>query len=109
MTAVPTTPLKPGPGAALGSLANADMMSDLKIFTVRDLERHPARVLESCDAHGEARIRCRDGRTYLLKPEAPAGAAITQVPDLAARRARLFPQSLSRVFARRLDQALAGE
>jgi hypothetical protein len=85
------------------------MMSDMKTFTVRDLDRRPSAVLEACDAHGEARIRRRDGRTYLLKPDAPARASITSLPDFAARRQRLFRQPLPKVFARKFDQALAGE
>jgi len=45
------------------------MMSDMKTFTVRELDRQPAVVLDACDHDGEARIRRRDGRTYLLMPE----------------------------------------
>lgn len=85
------------------------MMSDVKSFTVRDLDRRPSEVLEACDAHGEARIRRRDGRTYLLKAEEPAGTKITALPDFAARRQKLFARPLSRAFARKLDLALAGE
>jgi hypothetical protein len=87
----------------------ADMMSDMKTFTVRDLDRRPGAVLAACDAHGEARIRSRDGRTYLIKPEPATRNAITSLPDFAARRKRLFRQPLARAFARKFDQALAGE
>jgi hypothetical protein len=85
------------------------MMSDMKTFTVRDLDRHPSAVLEACDAHGEARIRRRDGRTYLIKPDAPARASIVSLPDFAARRKRLFGHPLPKAFVRKFDQALAGE
>ncbi|MDO8543698.1 MAG: hypothetical protein Q7S40_24925 [Opitutaceae bacterium] len=88
---------------------NADMMSDMKTFTVRDLDRRPGEVLEACDAHGEARIRRRDGRTYLLKPEEGAVSTMASLPSFAARRQKLFRKPLSRVFARKLDEALAGE
>ena len=85
------------------------MMSDLKTFTVRDLDRNPRVVLAACDAQGEARIRRRDGRTYLIKPDAPPRTTITSLPDFAARRRRLFRDSLPKSFARKFDQALAGE
>jgi hypothetical protein len=85
------------------------MMSDMKTFTVRDLDRHPNVVLAACDAHGEARIRSRDGRTYLIKPDAPAPNPIRALPDFAARRKRLFRHPLPKSFARKFDQALAGE
>lgn len=96
-------------GAMLDALTKADMMSDMKIFTVRDLDRRPGEVLEACDAQGEARIRRRDGRTYVLKAEAPAPGRIAGLPDFAARRRKLFARPLSRSFARKLDQAVAGE
>ena len=84
-------------------------MSDMTNFTVRDLDRRPGDVLEACDTHGQARIRRRDGRTYLLRAEEPAYAKITAVPDFAARRRRLFSRTLPRAFASRLDRAIAGE
>ena len=88
---------------------NADMMSDMKTFTVRDLDRRPNQVLEACDSYGEARIRCRDGRTYLIKTEEKAVSSISTLPDFAARRHELFGRSASRSFAKKFDQALASE
>ncbi len=95
--------------AILDTDMNADMMSDMKVFTVRDLDRHPAEVLAACDAHGQARIRRRDGRTYLLKPDTPAQNDMADLPDFAGRRARLFPAPLPAALARKLDRAIAGE
>ena len=37
-------------------------------FTVRDLNRHLAKVLEACDRVGLIRIRSRKGTTYQLCP-----------------------------------------
>jgi hypothetical protein len=88
---------------------NADMMSDMKTFTVRDLDRRPNQVLEACDSFGEARIRCRDGRTYVIKTEEKEALSMSALPDFAARRRELFGKSASRSFARRFDQALASE
>ena len=44
-------------------------MSDMKAFTVRDLDRTPAKVLAAADRDGVTRIRSRDGRLYVLRPE----------------------------------------
>jgi len=88
---------------------NADMMSDMKTFTVRDLDRRPNQVLEACDSFGEARIRCRDGRSYVIKTEEKEGLSISALPDFAARRRELFGISASRSFAKKFDQALASE
>jgi hypothetical protein len=42
-------------------------MSDMKVFTVRELDRQPAAVLDACDREGLIRIRRQDGRTYRLE------------------------------------------
>lgn len=52
-------------------------MSDMKTFTVRDLDRSPAKVLAAADRDGVARVRSRNGRTYAVKPE----STTTQKPD----------------------------
>lgn len=84
-------------------------MSAMKTFTVRELDRAPSRVLEACDRDGEARIRRRDGKTYLLRPEQEPARAISALSDFAARRRRLFPKSLTRRQARQVDNLLRGE
>ena len=81
----------------------------MKTFTVRDLDRNPGAVLDICDANGEARIRRRDGRTYLIRAEDSPQAAIAMLPDFAARRRAYMKTPLPRSFARKFDQALAGE
>jgi hypothetical protein len=88
---------------------NADMMSDMKTFTVRELDRSPRRVLHACSADGKARIRGRNGKSYVITPEAPTQPTITTLPDFAARRAKLFPVAWPKAFARNFDQALASE
>jgi hypothetical protein len=84
-------------------------MSDMKTFTVRDLDRRPSEVLETCDAEGEVRIQTRDGRTYLIKPDTTKRAAITALPNFEERRAKLFGKPLTKEFAQKFDRALAGE
>jgi len=81
----------------------------MKTFTVRDLDRNPSVVLKACDSEGEARIRRRDGRAYVVRPEGHGGAVIAALPDFPLRRAKLFPKPLSKDFARKFDEALAGE
>jgi hypothetical protein len=85
------------------------MMSDMKVFTVRDLDRNPSLVLQACDSDGEARIRRRDGRTYLVHPEGHGRAIVSGLPDFSARRAKLFPKPIPKDFARKFDEALASE
>ena len=60
-----------------------------RAFTLRDLNRQPAKVLAACDLHGAVRIRTRDGRAYRLKPEAPEPDRTAKVESLVARRERL--------------------
>jgi hypothetical protein len=55
-------------------------------FTVRDLNRQPAKVLAACDLRGVVRIRTRDGRSYSLKPESSAPPRTAQVDSFVARR-----------------------
>ena len=94
---------------ALDRFANADIVSDMKTFTVRDLDRTPSVVLDACDRDGEARIRRRNGRTYRLLVATEPARVITALPDFAARRKKLFPKPLTAAFARALDQAIRGE
>ncbi len=84
-------------------------MSDMKIFTVRELDRNPSVVLDTCDRDGEARIRRRDGRSYRLLPDAEPKRCITSLPDFAARRRKLFPRALTAQQVKLVDRALRGE
>jgi hypothetical protein len=42
----------------------SDILSDMKTFTVRELDRQPAVVLDACDKEGVVRIRRRNGRSW---------------------------------------------
>ena len=83
-------------------------MSDMKTFTVRDLDREPSVVLDAADQYGAVRIKRRDGRTYAVRPEL-AGAKITVLPDLAKRRKAIFRKSIPAAHVRRADKLIAGE
>ena len=93
----------------LDAPTNADMMSDMKTFTVRDLDRSPSVVLNACDRDGEARIRRRDGKTYRLVPDTEPRRVMKSLPDFAARLRGNFPKSLSAAQTYLVDQALRGE
>jgi hypothetical protein len=87
----------------------ADIMSDMKTFTVRELDRSPGEVLEASRIEGKARIRARGGQTYIIMPEPAPARRITSLPNFAARRAALLAKPLSSEFTRKFDRALAGE
>jgi len=84
-------------------------MSDMKTFTVRDLDRSPGVVLEASRADGRARIRERGGRAYIITPEIMEGKPISGLPDFAKRRRLVCDGVLSVRTVRQLDKALAGE
>ena len=42
----------------------------MKTFTLRDLGCRAFAVLDVCDSEGAVRIRRRDGRQYIISPEA---------------------------------------
>ncbi len=84
------------------------MMSDMKTFTVRELDRSPATVLDAAEADGAALVRRRDGRTYRVAPERrPDG--IGEMPDFDARRRQLGIPKIPAAASRQVDRWLAGE
>ena len=93
----------------------SDMMSDMKTFTVRDLDRKPGAILDVCDREGAVQIRRRDGRTYTMRAartKSPSPASRDEasgLPDFAARRRALFPESIPREQMELADRLLAGE
>jgi hypothetical protein len=86
----------------------SDIVSDMKTFTARALDRETARVLETCDAEGAVRIRHRNGRTYILSAQRdrPAGH---ERPNFQQRREAIFRKTLSPEATARLDRLVAGE
>jgi hypothetical protein len=84
----------------------------MKAFTMLDLARQPARVLDACDLEGSIRIRRRNGSTYrLIAERQPARMRIG--PDFVRRHlvrtAKLFPKPVPAQQARLVDKLLAGE
>jgi hypothetical protein len=87
-------------------------MSDMKTFTVRQLDRKPALVLDTCDREGTVRIRRRDGRSYTVRAEdKPTGNVPWRqlVAEHQARIAQIFPQRLRKSQIRKVDQLIGGE
>jgi hypothetical protein len=87
---------------------NADKLSVMKTFTVRELDRQPAAVLDACDREGAVRIRRRGGRMYTLSADTGPGR-ITALPDFRARTATIFPHPLKPPQIHQADKLLAGE
>jgi hypothetical protein len=85
----------------------------MKTFTVRELDRTPAVVLDACDREGAVRIRRRDGRSYTVRPDEPREAGKVPwrrlVAEHRARIARIFPQPLSKAQVQLVDKLIAGE
>lgn len=84
-------------------------MSDMTVasFTVRDLNRQPARVLAACDRLGAVQIRSRGGKLYWLKAERQKGKP--RLPDFSARRKAVGMKPLGKQAAALLDRLIAGE
>ena len=86
------------------------MDADTTDFTVRDLNRHLAKVLETCDRVGFIRIRSRKGTSYELRPEVkPAPNSKAEYPDFAARRRALGMPMMTKAQSEQLDKLIAGE
>jgi hypothetical protein len=55
----------------------SDILSGMKTFTVRELDRRPGIVLDACDKEGAVRIRRRNGQSYTLRPDEPTPSKAT--------------------------------
>ncbi len=86
------------------------LMNTSTDFTVRDLNRHLAKVLEACDGVGLIRIRSRKGTAYQLRPEPPsAEAPKAEYADFAARRRALKMPMMTKAQSEQLDKLIAGK
>lgn len=80
----------------------------MKTFTVRELDREPAVVLNAADKEGSVRVKRRDGRSYSIQRES-APHKMGPLPDFAARRRAIFPKAIPAAQARLVDKLIAGE
>jgi hypothetical protein len=90
----------------------SDILSDMKTYTVRDLDREPAKVLDACDQEGVVRIQRRDGRRYTVRPESGAAQKVPWQTAIAKHRARIkriFPEPIPEEQVRAVDRLIAGE
>lgn len=104
--------------ATLGGLpfgAISDILSDMKIFTVRDLDREPGTVLDACDKEGAVRIRRRGGRCYTIRPDDAGQRAISRIErerwlqEHLVWIKRTFPKPISQEQSALVDRLIAGE
>jgi hypothetical protein len=96
----------------LHSIQMSDILSDMKTFTVRDLDRKPATVLDACDREGAVQIQRRDGRRYTVRPDAGVAQKVPWRKAFAehrARIARIFPEPIQEEQVRIVDRLIAGE
>lgn len=99
----------PSANPTLDILTNADIMSDMKTFTVRELDRRPSVVLDAAERDGVVQIKRRDGRVFSLQPVNAAKKKITKLPDFATRRRAIFKKPIPAATARLFDKLIAGE
>ena len=81
----------------------------MSTVTVRDLHRHTADVLNTCEREGEVRIRHRDGREFRLQPAPTETAAKPEWPDFRARRMRIRAEPIPPEVCALVDAAIRGE
>ena len=95
--------------------AKSDILSDMKTFTVRELDRTPGLVLDTCDREGGARIRRRDGRSYTIRPENGLSREVSPadrqhwLEEHLAWLERSFPTPISSQQSDLVDRLIAGE
>lgn len=80
----------------------------MKTFTVRQLDREPATVLDAADQEGVVQIKRRDGRIYLVRPETPA-LRPAEWPDFRARLKKIFQRPIPAAQVAIVDKLIAGE
>lgn len=85
------------------------ILSDMKTFTVRDLDRKPGAVLDACDREGVVEIRRRNGRRYTVRPEASGEQKVQWLKGYAEHRARMkriFPDPIPKKQLRELGELI---
>ena len=87
----------------------AEISTILAEFTLRDLNRQPARVMAACDRMGVVRIRSRKGRLYEIRSECVAPEPPAGMPDFAVRRMAMGLLKMTRRQDNQLDQLIAGD
>jgi hypothetical protein len=80
----------------------------MKTFTVRQMDREPATVLDAAEKEGIVHIRRRDGRIYSVQPEART-QRVVKLPDFRARIKKIFPKPIPAAQVAIVDKLIAGE
>jgi len=89
----------------LDSGAMSDIDVGVETFTVRELDRTPAKVLAAADRDGVARVRQRNGRVYAIRPEATPVTKSADWAGLARRHRAWLKQTYGRAALTRDQQA----
>jgi hypothetical protein len=89
-------------------------LPDNAVFSLRDLNRQPAKVLMAVRKYGAAEIRTRSGEVFMVstQPKPPGGRGANGFPDFSARWKKLrelghVPPTL--VQNDEIDRIIAGE
>jgi hypothetical protein len=83
------------------------------VFTLRDLNRQPAKVLQAVRKFGYAQIRTRSGEVFTMSAQPkPTNGRAARFPDFSARWKKLrelghIPPTSSQ--NERIDRLIAGE
>jgi hypothetical protein len=66
-------------------------LPDNAVFSSRDLNRQPAKVLDAVRKYGSAEIRTRSGEVFTVsaQPKPASGRVASRFPDFSARWKRL--------------------
>jgi len=89
----------------------SDMTPQSPSFTVRDLNRKTAKVLEAAEELGSVTIQARNGKRYVLQAAPPEQGGF-EPPDFEARWSRLRELGFETPApgeVERLDRIIAGE
>ena len=85
-------------------------MSDMKTFTVRQLDRETARVMDACDEDGAVQIRRRDGRSYTMRRERNGNFSMRDWLEERRRKTKeLFPKALSKKQTQEFDKLIRSD
>jgi hypothetical protein len=82
------------------------------VFTVRDLNRQPAKVLDAVRTFGSVEIRSRSGEVFTIVMKASEKARPREFPNFQSRWKKLREVGLvppSRSDNQRLNRIIAGE
>lgn len=85
---------------------SSDILSDMRTFTKRDLDRDTRAVLAAADAEGSVLVETREGRRYHISPVLPESLGGSAADDLAEFQDRVKSIWGAKPLTARQDAAL---